>query len=204
MKTSPHKLTLIARASRFDRDAIPPELRNSLAWPGPGPDFFATASQAELARHDRFARAIEAFLQNAPLGYCLALAKVGNSAFYAQVARCLAIHPDGQIWGFRALVKRVRVHQGAAFTAAYNDLTRTHTQARMRFEAQLRQIELEIGRLSDLFDLQLEALRRQVALIAQRDKAFVSVAATELRDRTTTRADLSRQYLVSIHSMERF
>ncbi len=89
------------------RDDMIPELRDVAVWPSVNIDVL---DAVELARFRTREMALRAYLGGASMAYCAREHGVTRQELYRLLARCLAGHPDGRIWGFRALLSQKRVH----------------------------------------------------------------------------------------------
>lgn len=160
---SPLKLTAIARAAHFGRDTIAEGLRDPVNWPGVDTALLEKASPTKLSRYNRFREAIEMYLKGATLAACTKIAKVKKSAFYRQFERCLAIHSDGRIWGFRALVRGARVKKGerrnpikpqakgnVGLAYVFSDFMKTQIVIREEVTNYLRGLGAKVVRLNEL------------------------------------------------------
>ncbi len=88
------------------RDDMIPELRDVAVWPAVNTDVL---DAAELARFRTREMALRAYLGGASMAYCAREHGVTRQELYRLLERCLAGHPDGRIWGFRALLAQQRV-----------------------------------------------------------------------------------------------
>ena len=93
---------------RFDRRALPQDLKDLSIWPSV--DFTHLPPIEQEAFQQRY-RAICLFIEN-PTMTVAAIAResgVNRRHIYRLVERCLALHDDGRIFGFRALLSFIRV-----------------------------------------------------------------------------------------------
>ena len=86
---------------RMDRDSLLPKLKDLSHW--------ATVDLTLLDEEDadRVARriqAVRAYIEGQPVGILSEQAGLPRQEVYRLVKRCTKPHPDGRIWGFRALV----------------------------------------------------------------------------------------------------
>lgn len=92
----------------FDRSSIPDELRDLSLWPAVDPTALsAEARKGYLARE----KAVRGFVE-APDATIFDICKasgIGASSLYRLFQRCCEKHPDGRIYGFRALVPYARI-----------------------------------------------------------------------------------------------
>jgi len=93
---------------RFDRRMLSLEAPLIEFWPSADPSHLP---QDEQDAFDRLSQAIaELFEQlDTPVARILANHRVGKSALYRAARRCLHLHPDGRIYGFRAVLPFLRV-----------------------------------------------------------------------------------------------
>lgn len=85
---------------------VPAEFRDYATWPTLEDSLLTAKNQT---RYRRFSDAIELKLAGHPAATVAAVAGVSEKEFSRVFKRCLALHPDGKIWGLRALAKGVRV-----------------------------------------------------------------------------------------------
>ncbi len=90
---------MIRSTLRRDRDAIPDELKDLSRWPS----IDITCLDDESAeRTNRLTDAVRAYMQGLAVHSIAAKAGISRQELHRVVRRCLAEHPDGRIWGFRA------------------------------------------------------------------------------------------------------
>jgi hypothetical protein len=104
---------------------------------------------AFLCRHE----AIQRYLAGASLNSIKAATGISGTVLYRQLARALTVHPDGRIWGMRALIPRVRV-SGAPYGAQSG---RTDMDARAGAFARLLRNHPELDQLIRAYVLKLAA-----------------------------------------------
>lgn len=92
---------MIQPTMRRDRDSLSTESRDLSLWPT-----IDLTSMASLAaeRAGKLLHAVRAYIQGEPVKRVAHEAGISRQELYRLVRRCLAQHPDGRIWGFRALV----------------------------------------------------------------------------------------------------
>ena len=88
------------------RDDLLPEYRDVRNWPSVTVE---ALSDAERPRFERRAAAIRAYLGGASIKFCTEQFEMSRQELYRLLDRCLAPHPDGRPWGFRALIDHQHV-----------------------------------------------------------------------------------------------
>lgn len=116
---APSPASGLAQASGADGDSASALLyhhRRRAAWRSdfPAPAVWPTVDELALCDADRaiYVRrydAIQRYLAGAPLAQIQGATGIGRTDLYRLLARARATHPDGRIWGMRALIPRVRV-----------------------------------------------------------------------------------------------
>ncbi|HWN11961.1 MAG TPA: hypothetical protein VNO50_22220 [Pyrinomonadaceae bacterium] len=90
---------------RFDRDCLDPELRDLGTWPS------VNTGQWSKVDCDRFVRlqaAIRAYLSGERVKNISKKFRVSRQELSRLLKRCLSQHPDGQIYGWRGIIKHAR------------------------------------------------------------------------------------------------
>lgn len=96
------------RGERFDRRALSLEAPLIEFWPSADPSHLLPAEQEVF---HRLSQAVAELFghPDTPVTHILAKHRVGKSALYRGAFRSLSLHPDGRIYGFRALLPYLRV-----------------------------------------------------------------------------------------------
>lgn len=85
----------------FDRDNLAPELKDITLW--------ATVNTSLLSEEDTIIfkkreNAIRAYFAGEPIGKVCEKCEISRQSLIRIVKRCLKVHPDGRIWGWRAVI----------------------------------------------------------------------------------------------------
>jgi len=95
----------VRKKIRFSREALEAELRDMKNWPTVDPTLL---SEQDARTFERRKNAIRDYLA----GTRIAVVQETHGVSYSQLSnflsRCLKTHPDGRIWGERALIPRIR------------------------------------------------------------------------------------------------
>ena len=75
-------------------------------WPGVDVNALDEATRVIYAQRQR---AIECYLAGDTVRKITQQTQLANRNIYRLLARCLAMHPDGRVYGFRGLLPRIRV-----------------------------------------------------------------------------------------------
>lgn len=86
---------------RRSREAIPTELRNVTTWPLADT---AVLDEQAAKRFEQRAAAMRAYMDGKPLDAITSQSILTRQEIHRLSKRCLAVHPDGRIWGYRALL----------------------------------------------------------------------------------------------------
>lgn len=117
--------------------AVPLQYRDLSTWPLVDESLLSSEDRKRLARYQR---ALEVKLAGRSNADAAKLAGTTVREFSRVLKRCVAIHPDGRIWGLRALLKGTRVfapkrtaqhqnfdaHPKAGFSGLFNKLLEEH------------------------------------------------------------------------------
>lgn len=93
------------KRSRFSKDNIDPELKDVTAWATVDPELLVGRSRS---RYKRLEKAIRDYFDERPVEFICKRGNISRQGLIRLVKRCLKIHPDGRIWGFRALISNRR------------------------------------------------------------------------------------------------
>lgn len=91
---------------RMDRDSLPPNVANLSHWPTID---LALLDEDDADRVARRIQAVRAYIEGQPVGILSKQAGVPRQEVYRLANRCMKLHPDGRIWGFRALLPACRI-----------------------------------------------------------------------------------------------
>jgi len=91
---------------RMDRDSLPPNVTNLSHWPTID---LALLDENDADRVTRRIQAVRAYIEGQPVGVLSKQAAVPRQEVYRLAKRCMKLHPDGRIWGFRALLPACRI-----------------------------------------------------------------------------------------------
>ena len=92
---------------RFDRNSLDAKVRDVADWPGVN---LKRLKRKRRKRFQRYQQAIGRYLAGHKVKDICKIKGVCNSELIRVVKRCLEVHKDGRIWGFRALIFHVRQH----------------------------------------------------------------------------------------------
>jgi len=94
--------------ARFDRNSLSSELRDLTTWPTVD---HTHLPEAEKATYLRRLAAISRYIEKPDISASIIARETGvdRKTLSRLVKRCIALHPDGRIFGFRALLQFVRV-----------------------------------------------------------------------------------------------
>lgn len=87
---------------RVDRDSLPPKIKDLSQWPTVNVTLLAD-EDAHLV--ERRILAVRNYVAGCPVKVISKETAIPRQEIHRLMDRCLAEHPDGNIWGFRALVK---------------------------------------------------------------------------------------------------
>lgn len=91
---------------RMDRDSLPPNVTNLSHWPTID---ITLLDENDADRVARRIQAVRAYIEGQPVGILSKQASLPRQEVYRLVKRCMKLHPDGRIWGFRALLPACRI-----------------------------------------------------------------------------------------------
>src|SRR5690349_17776885 len=86
---------------RYSRVNLPEALRDTLTWPAVDVDALSTTEREIFGARQR---AVSAYLEKHPLKSIWRNTRIGKSEVVRFLNRCIAAHPDGRIYGWRALL----------------------------------------------------------------------------------------------------
>jgi putative transposase len=90
----------------FTRKNLPVELRDMRVWPAVDTSLLEESQRAEIVRRQR---AVTAYLNNLPVDAIWRDCRIRRHVLLRLLNRCLAIHSDGRIHGWRALVPNFHI-----------------------------------------------------------------------------------------------
>ena len=92
--------------ARQRQSLVPDALRDLALWPTIDPDALAPTAQAVYRAREQ---AISRFVQGEPMQQAVNATGVAAGQIHRLLRRCLTRHPDGRIYGWRALIPELRV-----------------------------------------------------------------------------------------------
>lgn len=131
---------------RVRRDQLPPEISNPDSWPSV--DKSALSGEV-LELYATREAVVQGYFSGHSLNYLVSTFRLSRQTIHRLVERCLTTHPDGRIWGFRALlpythqkvydriapVTRTGLDQRGGAAGALNQLFERHPDIREEVEA---------------------------------------------------------------------
>src|SRR5205085_7221937 len=91
--------------TRFDRTALEPELKDIAVWPTVDSSMLNKQSSAKFKIRKA---ALGEYLADKPVREITEAFGVSGKELRRLLKKCLRIHPDGRIWGARALIPSIR------------------------------------------------------------------------------------------------
>jgi putative transposase len=91
---------------RFDRNSLDDQQRDVATWPLINTDDLTSKEQKRV---ERFQRAIARYLTGGKVKDLCKLNGICKSELLRTIKRCLEVHEDGRVWGFRALVSHAHL-----------------------------------------------------------------------------------------------
>lgn len=88
--------------TRFRRASLEPELKDTSLWPTVDASLL---SEKHFARYESRENAIREYLSDKPVKEICEAFGISRDELGRLLQRCLSIHPDGRIWGWRALIQ---------------------------------------------------------------------------------------------------
>lgn len=89
----------------FDRDNLSPEVRNTSLWVSVN---ISLLTNSNLIRFVNLKTAICAYLNGEKVAEICSTHQITRQRLVTIIKRCLNDHPDGRLWGWRALIPYVR------------------------------------------------------------------------------------------------
>lgn len=86
---------------RFDRRSLDPALKDVGSWPGVDPSLICEKDRPTYMRREK---AIRQYLSDMPVKVITEETGILGKEIRRRLKRCLEVHSDDRIWGFRALI----------------------------------------------------------------------------------------------------
>jgi putative transposase len=143
---------------RFSLDSIAPSNRNTKTWPTVDPDKIPDPEERKLVKSR--IQAIELLLDGGLRSRIEESTNISSKMAMYWLQRCLQIHPDGRIYGFRALGSCVHIEPYRRTTEGHKKVVRKDGTIRLEATGAFQLLLTTYPDLVQLIDNYLFKLRK--------------------------------------------